>query len=132
MFRTIDTMLRTLWSTVTLDLCTENLFNFISHSYNEKLNEANKLGVKKGFTVGLSFGSIFFIIFIMYGCAFWFGGYLIAEQGAEGGSILGTFFAAIIGAFSFGRAGPDLEALLTAAGSAEEIYKTIDRVCEFL
>lgn len=66
----------------------------------------------------------------MYGCSFWFGGYLIAEQGATGGDVLGVFFAAIIAAFSIGRAGPDLEALLTAAGAAEEIFKTISRVSE--
>ncbi len=64
----------------------------------------------------------------MYGCAFWFGGYLIAEQEAEPGKVLSVFFAALIGAFSLGRAGPDLEALLTAAGAAQEVYSTIDRV----
>ncbi len=64
----------------------------------------------------------------MYGCAFWFGAFLIAEHGAEPGKVLSVFFAALIGAFSLGRAGPDLESLLTAAGAAQEVYNTIDRV----
>lgn len=58
---------------------------------------------------------------------FGFGGYLIAEQGAKGGEILTVFFSVVIGAFSLGQATPNLESLLTAAGSARVVYETIDR-----
>ncbi len=113
---------------MTLSPCFHGYNHSPPHSYNSKLDEARKLGAKKGFSFGSIFGFIFFFLFFMYGCAFWFGGYLIAEQGAEPGNILTVFFAALIGAFSLGRAGPDLEALLTAAGAAQEVYNTIDRV----
>ena len=39
-----------------------------------------------------------------------------------------VFFAVLIGAFALGQAGPYVENLLTAAGSATTIFKTIDRV----
>lgn len=58
---------------------------------------------------------------------FGFGGYLIAELGANGGDILTVFFSVVIGAFSLGQAVPNLENLLTAAGAATAVYETIDR-----
>ena len=42
--------------------------------------------------------------------------------------MLAVFFAVIIGAFSLGQAGPNAENLITAAGSAGEVFEIIDRV----
>jgi ATP-binding cassette subfamily B (MDR/TAP) protein 1 len=95
--------------------------------YDDKLNQARRLGAKKGFSVGVALGFIFFFLFGTYSIGFGFGGYLIAEQGAQGGDILTVFFSVIIGAFSLGQAAPNIETLLTAAGSATTVYKTIDR-----
>lgn len=39
-----------------------------------------------------------------------------------------VFFAVFIGAFALGQAGPNMEALFTAAGAAGTIFDTIDRV----
>ena len=91
------------------------------------MNEARRLGVKKGLSVGISLGLIFFFVFGTYSAGFGFGGYLIAEQGAQGGDILTVFFAVITGAFSLGQAAPNIESLLTAAGAATAVYGTIDR-----
>lgn len=68
----------------------------------------------------------------MYGCTFWFGAHLIARENAEPGNIFAVFFAALIGAFSLGRAGPDLESVLTAAGASQEVYETIERVSRYV
>lgn len=95
--------------------------------YDDKLRQARCLGAKKGFSIGLSLALIFFFLFGTYSVGFGFGGYLIAEQGAKGGEILTVFFSVVIGAFSLGQATPNLESLLTAAGSARVVYKTIDR-----
>ena len=35
----------------------------------------------------------------------------------------------LIGAFALGQAGPNLQVLLTAAGAADTIFETIERVC---
>ena len=95
--------------------------------YDEKLKLARRLSGKKGFTVGVTLGSIFFFLFAVYSVAFWFGAYLIAEHGAQGGKIFAVFFSVIIGALSLGQAAPNLENLVTAAGAATVVYKTIDR-----
>lgn len=95
--------------------------------YNDKLNQARRLGVKKGFSVGLSLAFVFFFLFGTYSVGFGFGGYLIAELGADAGDILTVFFSVVIGAFSLGQAVPNLESLLTAAGAATAVYETIDR-----
>ncbi len=66
-------------------------------------------------------------MFTTYGAGFWFGSFLIAEEGASGGDILTVFFSVLIGALSLGQASPNLENLLTAAGAASSVYATIDR-----
>ena len=40
-------------------------------SYDGCLKEANRLGVKKGLSVGVSLGMVFFIIFLVDAAAFW-------------------------------------------------------------
>ena len=41
------------------------------YRYDSKLGEALKVGTKKGVTVGLNFGFIFFLFFALDGVAFW-------------------------------------------------------------
>lgn len=65
---------------------------------------------------------------MLYSVAFWFGGYLIAEQGVQGGTILTVFFSVVAGAFSLGKAAPFLEDILTSVGAAVTVYETIDRI----
>ena len=78
--------------------------------------------------MGLSLGFVYFFIFATYSAGFGFGGYLIADLGAEPGNVLAVFFAVIIGAFSLGQAGPNLENFVTAVGASTVVYETIDRV----
>ena len=62
--------------------------------------------------------------------AFWFGAYLIQSHNANSGRIITAFFTVIVGAFSFGKAFPFIEDLLTAMGAAVNIFETIDRIPE--
>ena len=39
-----------------------------------------------------------------------------------------VFFAVLIGAFALGQTGPNVQALLTAAGAAGTVFEIIDRV----
>ena len=39
--------------------------------YDKKLKEARHVGTKKGISVGVALGSIFFILFLVYAVAFW-------------------------------------------------------------
>lgn len=96
--------------------------------YEDKLNQARRLGVKKGFSVGVTLAIVLFFLFMLYSISFWFGGYLIQSHGAQGGDILTTFFSVIVGAFSLGKAAPFLEDILTAVGAAVTVYETINRI----
>ncbi len=39
--------------------------------YDDKLKQARRLGLKKGVSVGVSFGSVFFLFFVVESAAFW-------------------------------------------------------------
>ena len=86
------------------------------------------MGLKKGAGTGSSLGAVIFILFCIYGAVFWFGAFLISIELTEGGKVLAVFFSVLIGAFSIGQAGPNLQNLFEAAGAAGTIYETIDRV----
>ena len=96
--------------------------------YDAKLKEAKYIGVKKGMGVGVALGSIFFLIFAIYGAGFWFGAFLIQRGFIDGGSVLAVFFAVVTAAISLGQGAPNLQNLFEAAGAAGTIYETIDRV----
>ena len=96
--------------------------------YEEKLKEAKSIGAKKGMGVGIALGSIFFIIFGIYGAGFWFGAFLIQRDLIDGGAVLAVFFAVVTAALSLGQGAPNLQNLFEAAGAAGTIYETIDRV----
>ena len=48
-----------------------SLYVNVPCSYEGCLKEANRLGVKKGLSVGVSLGMVFFLIFLVDAAAFW-------------------------------------------------------------
>eukprot|EP00668_Euglena_longa_P028446 GGOE01035670.1.p1 GENE.GGOE01035670.1~~GGOE01035670.1.p1 ORF type:complete len:1106 (-),score=425.26 GGOE01035670.1:761-4078(-) len=96
--------------------------------YNERLVETQKVGIRKGFFMGLSQGITFFILFSSYAVAFYFGSYLIEWGYDTGGSIISVFFSILIGAFQLGACGPIFTSIAEARGAAFKVYEIIDRV----
>ncbi|KAL5517017.1 hypothetical protein EMCRGX_G002482 [Ephydatia muelleri] len=96
--------------------------------YNQHLNKAGRIGIKKGFANGALLAVVFFLFYALYAVIFWFGGYLISIRELNSGDLMTAFFALVIGAFALGQAAPNAESLMTAAGSSVSIYETIDRV----
>ena len=47
------------------------MYAHVPCSYEGCLKEANRLGVKKGLSVGVSLGMVFFLIFLVDAAAFW-------------------------------------------------------------
>ena len=78
--------------------------------------------------VGIALGSIFFLIFAIYGAGFWFGAFLIQRGSIDGGSVLAVFFVVVTAALSLGQGAPNIQELFEAAGAAGTVYDTIDRV----
>lgn len=96
--------------------------------YEENLERAKNLGVKKAISTNVSMGLTQFFIFGAYALAFWYGTKLSIDEPENYsiGRVIIVFFAVMIGAFSLGQAAPNLESIAKARGAAFEIYNTID------
>lgn len=114
----------------------------IVHTYcNEKLEHKNYLKylerAKKAqfkFTIIAAAGGgfLFFAIQLLYGGAFWFGGWLrinkIKEGDEEytGGKVIAIMFSIIFGAFNLGGMAPHVKALTEGKIAGKLAYDTID------
>ncbi|KAM6422510.1 LOW QUALITY PROTEIN: ATP-binding cassette sub-family B member 5 [Rhynochetos jubatus] len=96
--------------------------------YDENLEMARSVGVKKSITTNTSLGVSQFLIFGSYALAFWYGTKLTAEEeNYDIGRVLIVFFSVLIGAFSLGQAAPNLESVANARGAAYEVYQIINK-----
>nr|XP_014435355.1 bile salt export pump isoform X3 [Pelodiscus sinensis] len=96
--------------------------------YDKNLVFAQRWGIRKGMIMGFFTGYIWFIIFLCYALAFWYGSKLVLEEDEYSpGTLLQVFFGVLIGALSLGQASPSLEAFATGRGAATTIFETIDR-----
>lgn len=94
--------------------------------YNNNLEEAKRLGIKKAITSNISIGAAFLLIYASYALAFWYGTSLVISKEYSIGQVLTVFFSVLIGAFSIGQASPNIEAFANARGAAYEIFNIID------
>uniref|UniRef100_A0A8C8SJZ5 Bile salt export pump n=1 Tax=Pelusios castaneus TaxID=367368 RepID=A0A8C8SJZ5_9SAUR len=96
--------------------------------YDKNLVYAQRWGIRKGMIMGFFTGYIWFIIFLCYALAFWYGSKLVLdEEEYSPGILLQVFFGVLIGALSLGQASPCLEAFATGRGAATNIFETIDK-----
>ncbi|CAK8684913.1 unnamed protein product [Clavelina lepadiformis] len=96
--------------------------------YNENLEEARKVGIKKGVVSGVSIGMLFLIMFSTYGLAFWYGSTLVIAGEINVGALLTAFFGVLIGAFSLGQAAANIEDFSAGKAAAYKVFEVIDRV----
>ncbi|NXJ14883.1 ABCBB protein, partial [Odontophorus gujanensis] len=96
--------------------------------YDKNLVFAQHWGIRKGIIMGLFSGYMWFIIFLCYALAFWYGSKLVLEEDEYSpGTLLQVFFGVLVGALNLGQASPCLEAFATGRGAATNIFETIDR-----
>ncbi|KAL8183427.1 UNVERIFIED_CONTAM: Bile salt export pump, partial [Gekko kuhli] len=96
--------------------------------YDKNLVFAQNWGIRKGIIMGFFTGYIWFIIFMCYALAFWYGSKLVLEQQEYSpGTLLQVFFGVLVGALNLGQASPCLEAFATGRGAATNIFETIDK-----
>ncbi|KAG9340851.1 hypothetical protein JZ751_020044, partial [Albula glossodonta] len=99
--------------------------------YDKNLISAQRWGIRKGIIMGFFTGYMWFIIFLCYALAFWYGSILVLdEKEYSPGTLLQVFFGVLIGALNLGQASPCLEAFASGRGAATLIFETIDRVPE--
>jgi len=95
--------------------------------YQKNLNAARTVGIRKSALFGLALGSLMLIMFGMYGLAFWYGSTLMFSGELVVGDLLTAFFNALIGAFSLGIAGSNIEYFGSAQAAAFKVFQIIDR-----
>jgi len=54
--------------------------HFLPFRYDVNLEDAKKVGIKKGLTTGVSMGLIYLFMFSSYALGFWYGGVLVREE----------------------------------------------------
>ncbi|XP_026865336.2 ATP-binding cassette, sub-family B (MDR/TAP), member 4 isoform X1 [Electrophorus electricus] len=94
--------------------------------YQKNLEEAKNVGIKKAVTVNIAVGFTYFMIYMAYALAFWYGSTLIFAGEYSIGSLLTVFFAVIIGAFGIGQTSPNIQAFASARGAAHKVFSIID------
>ncbi|XP_076760464.1 multi drug resistance 49 isoform X2 [Xylocopa sonorina] len=101
--------------------------------YAEKLVPAEKTGIRRGMWSGVGGGVMWFIIYISYAVAFWYGVQLILEDRPKEvkeytpAVLVIVFFGVLAGAQNMGLTSPHLEAFAVARGSAAAIFQVLDR-----
>ncbi|XP_060756248.1 ATP-binding cassette, sub-family B (MDR/TAP), member 4 [Neoarius graeffei] len=94
--------------------------------YEKNLENAKNCGIKKALTVNIAVGFTYFMIYISYSLAFWYGSTLIFSGEYDIGTLLTVFFAVVIGAFGLGQTTPNIQAFSTARGAAHKVFSIID------
>ncbi|KAM3857136.1 bile salt export pump [Diretmus argenteus] len=96
--------------------------------YDQNLVIAQSFGIRKGLIMGFFTGYLWFIIFLCYALAFWYGSSLVVDtKEYTPGTLLQVFFGVLIAAMNLGQAAPCLEAFASGRGAATIIFETIDR-----
>ncbi|XP_068542837.1 bile salt export pump [Anas acuta] len=96
--------------------------------YDKNLVFAQHWGIRKGVIMGLFTGYMWFVIFLCYALAFWYGSKLVLEEDEYSpGTLLQVFLGVLVGALNLGQASPCLEAFATGRGAATDIFETIDK-----
>ncbi|KAK0086065.1 hypothetical protein PV325_003921 [Microctonus aethiopoides] len=102
--------------------------------YTEKLAPAERTGIKRGMWSGVGGGVMWFIIYMSYALAFWYGVQLILDDRPKEvkeytpAVLVIVFFGVLAGAQNMGLTSPHLEAFAVARGSAAAIFQILDRV----
>ena len=99
----------------------------LAKQYDLHLIEAEKWGFRLKAALGVMIGFMLMFIFLNYGLAFWMGSRFLTDGSVSLSQILTIILAIIIGAFSLGQVGPNMQAFTAGVAAASKIYATIDR-----
>uniref|UniRef100_A0A9J8DCR1 ATP-binding cassette sub-family B member 5 n=1 Tax=Cyprinus carpio carpio TaxID=630221 RepID=A0A9J8DCR1_CYPCA len=94
--------------------------------YHKNLEDAKNVGIRKAVTVNIAMGFTFFMIYMSYALAFWYGSTLILAGEYNIGILLTVFFSVLIGAFGIGQTSPNIQSFSSARGAAHKVFHIID------
>lgn len=99
----------------------------LARQYDLHLAEAERWGYRLKATLSVFIGLVLCFVFLNYGLAFWMGSRFLVDGEVDLSKILTIILAIIIGAFSLGQVGPNVQAFTAGVAAASKIYTTIDR-----
>ncbi|KAK9329587.1 P-loop containing nucleoside triphosphate hydrolase protein [Lipomyces starkeyi] len=99
----------------------------LANDYDKYLRITEKWNFLQGIVMAVMFGSLFFCIYCNYALAFWQGSRFVASGSTNVGSIVSVLLCMIIGAFSLGQIGPNVQSVTSGVTAASKIFATIDR-----
>jgi ATP-binding cassette, subfamily B (MDR/TAP), member 1 len=99
----------------------------LARKYDVHLQEAQRFGFRLKSILGVMIGFMFLYIFCNYGLAFWMGSRFLVDGQTDLAHILTIVLAIMIGAFSLGNVGPNMQHFTAGVAAAAKIYGTIDR-----
>lgn len=100
----------------------------LAKSYDIHLKEAMRWGIRSKSMMAVMIGSLLCLIFLNYGLAFWMGGRFLTDGSTTLAHILTIIMAVMIGAFSFGNIGPNVQHFVAGIAAGNKIFSTIDRM----
>ncbi|EXJ92736.1 ATP-binding cassette, subfamily B (MDR/TAP), member 1 [Capronia epimyces CBS 606.96] len=101
----------------------------LAKQYNVHLLEARRWGIRSKSMLACMIGLMLCLVFLNYGLAFWMGSRFLVSGETNLSHILTIILAVMIGAFSFGNVGPNIQHFAAGVAAAAKIYSTIDREC---
>ena len=99
----------------------------LARKYDVHLHEAQRWGFRLKSILGCMIGCMLCFIFLNYGLAFWMGSRFLVDGQTNLAHILTIVMAIMIGAFSLGNVGPNVQHFSAGIAAAAKIYGTIDR-----
>lgn len=99
----------------------------LAKSYDTHLIEAMRWGIRSKSMMAMMIGSLLCLIFLNYGLAFWMGARFLTSGETDLAHILTIIMAVMIGAFSFGNIGPNVQHFVAGIAAGGKIFATIDR-----
>lgn len=100
----------------------------LAASYDSHLAKAEYFGIRLKSVVAFMISIIVALSAWNFGLAFWQGSEFVARGETTLSNVLIVAMSAMIGAFSIGNVGPNIQAFTTALGAAAKIFTTIDRM----
>lgn len=99
----------------------------LAKQYDTYLADAQHWGIRTKSMLACMIGTLLCLIFLNYGLAFWMGSRFLVDGDVSLSQILTIILAVMIGAFSFGNVGPNVQHLVAGIAASSKIYATIDR-----
>ena len=102
----------------------------ICELYNDGMVGPEKTVQKKANTAGLGFSFSQFVMFAVYGLAFWFGGQMVSQGKMTFDDMLKAFFSILLAAFGLAQAQMAFPDMGKASAAVQRVFAVIDRVPE--